>query len=270
MSLAGAGLGDPHTLPAPTAIPLLSHRPPWLGVEMSTAAGVVPVKHVIRSSPADRAGLRDGDEISKVDGQSVASPAEVTRFVTSHTTGDRIDVTYKRSGVTQTVSVTLTPRPSTDDIMRMEYVGTFAPALTSLAAASGALPASMNALRGKVAVIEFWATWCGPCQLTMPVLDGWQSRYGAQGLSVIGITTEPVQMAATFATQKALHYAIASDSTSATSLAFGVRNIPTLFIVDKRGVVREVSMGYDPAANTQIETLLQKLLAEPAPQTTTP
>jgi thiol-disulfide isomerase/thioredoxin len=225
---------------------------------------------VIRGSPADQAGVRDGDEIVRVDGRPVASPSEVTRLVAGKMSGDKIDVVLQRNGVAQTVTVTLTPRPSTDEIMRMEYVGTFAPQLTSLAAASGTLPASMNALRGKVAVIEFWATWCGPCQMTMPVLDGWQARYGAQGLSVIGITTEPVQMAANFATQKALHYAIASDSTNATSIAFGVRNIPTLFVVDKRGVVREVEIGYDPGVNTQLENLLQKLLAEPAPPLNTP
>jgi len=72
-------------------------------------------------------------------------------------------------------------------------------------------------------------------------------------------------MAATFATQEGVHYAIASDSTNATSLAYGVRNIPTLFVLDKRGVVREVSMGYDPGAQVQIENLVKQLLAEPAP-----
>lgn len=262
-AFATQGQGDPHTLPSPTHVIQQLHRAPWLGVEMGTTTGAtVPVKHVVRGSPADKAGIKDGDEIARVDGNAVASPNDVTRLVSAHSSGDKVDVVVHRGAAPLTISVTLAPRPSADDILRMEYVGTFAPSITGLVAASGVLPASMNALRGRVAVIEFWATWCGPCRMTMPVLDAWQSKYGAQGLSVIGVTTEPAQMAATFATQIGIHYSIASDQTSAASTAYGVRNIPTLFVIDKRGVVREVSIGYDPATNAQIEQLVQRLLAE--------
>jgi thiol-disulfide isomerase/thioredoxin len=263
-TFASQGAGEQHTLPSPIHFPQLQRRAPWLGVEMSAVTGtLVPVKHVVRGSPADKGGMRDGDEIVRVDGNAVASANDVTRLVSAHAAGDKVDVVIQRGGATQTISVTLAPRPAPDDILRMEFVGTFAPQLTGLSAATGTLPASVNALRGRVAVIEFWATWCGPCRMTMPVLDGWQSRYGAQGLSVIGITTEPPTNAATFATQIGVHYSIASDPSGATSTAYGVRNIPTVFVIDKRGVVREVSIGYDPGTNGQIELLVQRLLAEP-------
>lgn len=244
------------------------HRAAWIGVQMDPsgpASGGVTVRHVVRTSPGEKAGMQDGDVILRVAGTTVSTAEEVTRIVGGHDAGDTLDVVLQRAGHEQTVHVVLAPRPSSDDMLRMEYVGTFAPPLSGLTAASGNVPASMQALRGKVAVLEFWAVWCGPCRMTMPLLDGWQARYGAQGLSVVGITTDPVAQAAAFATQSGVHYAIASDSTNATSLAYGVRNIPTLFVVDKRGVVREVSVGYDPAAHQQIERLVQQLLAEPAP-----
>jgi len=258
-----------HTLPSPTQFQFGPHRHggAWLGIEMAPAsASGVGIDHVVRGSPADKAGIVSGDVLTSVDGAAVASPTDVLRAVGGHAAGETVTVVVRRGGQTRSVSVTLAVRPSADDILRMEYVGTFAPQLSALTAAAGRLPASMTALRGRVAVIEFWATWCGPCRMTMPVLDGWQSRYGAQGLSVIGITTEAPANAAAFALQQGIHYAIASDATSATSLAYGIRSIPTLFVVDKRGVVRDVSMGYDPGTNSQLEQLVVKLLAEPAPR----
>ena len=267
-ALGGSGPGDhPPAAGAPTR-PANPFRRPWLGVEMDPSAGAaagVAVRHVVRTSPADKAGLQDGDMIVRVAGTAVTTADEVTRAVGAHDVGDGIDVTVQRAGRQQTMRVVLAERPSSDDMLRMEFVGTYAPPFTGLAAAAGNVPASIRALRGRVAVIEFWAIWCGPCRMTMPLLDGWQARYGAQGLSVLGITTDPTDRAAAFAAQSGIHYAIASDATNATSLAYGVHNLPTLFIVDKRGVVREISVGYDPAAHQQIERLMQQLLAEPAP-----
>lgn len=271
MATAAPGLAagpTPGARPQPNAgapRPPVHARPAWLGIEMQSTLIGVRVEHVVRGSPADKAGMKEGDRVVRVDGVTMQTPSDVLRAMAQHHEGESVDVAFVRQGKEQTVKAALIARPSLDDIMRMEHVGTFAPGFAGLAPASGAVPASVQALRGRVAVIEFWAIWCGPCRMTMPILDGWQAKYGAQGLSVVGITTDPQDKAAIFAAQSGTHYAIASDPTGATTEAYGVRSIPALFVVDKRGVVREVSVGYEPGGETRIEHLVQQLLAEPAP-----
>jgi peroxiredoxin len=70
---------------------------------------------------------------------------------------------------------------------------------------------------------------------------------------------------AEFTERAALRYPMAVDPDGSTSRAYAVSVLPTLFVIDKRGVIRDVATGYDPAREAQIEALIQELLAEPAP-----
>jgi len=81
----------------------------------------------------------------------------------------------------------------------------------------------------------------------------------------VGITTEGAEEAAVFAERTGMRYAIAVDAKAETSRLYNVSALPTLFVIDKRGVVRDVAIGYDPAREAQIEQLVRQLLAEPAP-----
>jgi peroxiredoxin len=203
----------------------------------------------------------------KLDGTQVDAPADVSRLVAQKAPGLAVDVTFVREGTERTVKATLAVRPSPDDVLRMEFVGTFAPSWTGLTAASGSGPIALSSLRGRVVVLEFWAIWCGPCRMTMPTLEGWHGKYGAQGLSVVGITTDPADKAAVFAERNGIHYTTASDVSGTTTQGYGVRNIPALYVIDRRGVIREVALGYEPAQEAQVERVIQQLLAEPAPTT---
>lgn len=238
----------------------------WIGVAMDpgTPEGV-RVTHIIKGSPADKGGMRDGDRMIRIDGARVASPAEVQRVVGAHVVGDVLAVIVMRDGKEATMRLALAVRPGGDEVLRMDHVGSFAPTWVGLETASGNVPASVSAARGRVVVIDFWATWCGACRMTAPTLSTWQTRYGAQGLSIVGITTDETSLAATFAEKHAMRFGVASDPNGETTHAYGVSALPTLFVIDKRGVVREVSVGYDPSHEAQVETLIKTLLAEPAP-----
>jgi len=245
---------------------------PWLGIAMDAegphpAGPGVRVGHVVRGSPADKAGFHEGDRVVRIAGNPVTRGADVVQTVGGFAVGDAIDVVFLRTGAgkEQTVHATLAAFPSQDQMMRMDFVGAFAPPWKDLEVASGSFPPSVGSLRGHVVLLDFWATWCAPCRVVIPKLDDLQSRYGAQGLSVLGVSTEDTPDVALFAQRMAMHYGVASDRHGQTSRTYGVVSLPTLVVIDKRGVVRDVSVGYDPTGDVRLDAMVRSLLAEPAP-----
>jgi thiol-disulfide isomerase/thioredoxin len=240
---------------------------PWLGVAMDQDAQVpgVRVGHVVRGSPAERSGIREGDRIVRVGGSSVARGPDVVRAVSGFSVGDTVDIAFVRAGQPRSARVTLSALPSQDAMMRMDLIGAFAPSWKDVEPVSGAFPESMGALRGRVVLLDFWATWCGPCRFIVPKLGALQARYGAQGLSVIGVSTEEAQDVATFAQRTAVRYPIAVDKHAETTRSYGVVSLPTLVVIDKRGIVRQVEVGYDSAEDARLDEAVRTLLAEPSP-----
>jgi thiol-disulfide isomerase/thioredoxin len=239
---------------------------PWLGIamEVDPRAPGVKVGHVVRGSPAGQAGLQMGDRIVRVAATPVASGAEVVRAVGAHAVGDSVEVAFVRDGKEASVIVLLAPFPSQDDVMRMDLLGVSAPQWKDLDVVSGSSPTSIASLRGRVVLLDFWATWCAPCRVFVPKLDALQARYGAQGLKVVGVSTEDAQEVALFAQRMSLRYAIAVDKHAETTRSYGVVSMPTLVVIDKRGVVRDVSVGYDPTGDARLDATLRALLAEAA------
>ncbi len=243
----------------------VSARRPWLGLAMDLDPQGVRVGHVVRGSPADGAGVREGDYLLRVAGKAIATPSDVSHTVGALSVGDHVQIETLRGQAHQAAQVVLGAFPSQDDMIRMDLVGAKAPAWRDTRAVTAAFPSSVDALRGHVVALDFWATWCAPCRVTVPKLDALQARYGAQGLNVVGISTEDATDLAAFAQRMALRYAVGADSHGLTTRGYGVASLPTLVIIDKRGIVREVSVGYDPAGDAQLEATIQALLAEPAP-----
>jgi len=237
----------------------------WLGVELEKkAAGGVLVKHVVNNSPAAKAGVADGDQVLEVDGDPIDEPGQLVARVALAGPGASIALKLKRGTVEKSASVALVAHPGNDQVLRLDKIGTFAP-WKPVKTVSGAVPANMAALRGKVVVLDFWASWCSACRLLSPQLSKWQTTYSGQGLQVIGVTSDDVPLATKAATALGMKYAVASDANEAAMAAYGVKVLPTMFVIDKKGVIRDVVLGYDPAKHADFEKLLKTLLAEPAP-----
>jgi peroxiredoxin len=116
---------------------------------------------------------------------------------------------------------------------------------------------------GEVVIINFWATWCGPCRQEMPLLDQIYGKYQLAGLTLLSVnideTTEPaVEMAQTLE----ISYPVLFDTRKEVSRAYDVRAMPVTVLVDRAGVVRYVSEGYKPGYEKRYTDKLRELLNE--------
>ena len=263
--------GTPAPAPPPAAPPAAPPglpAAPWLGVQMDAGSDIgVSVERVVRGSPAEKAGLKQGDRIVGVDGTKTTVPAQVTRAVGQHKVGDTVTVEYERRGSATTATVVLAQRPSGDEILKMDLVGAPAPTWAKVAPL-GTAPSAIAQLRGRVVLLDFWASWCGPCRMLAPRLSALKDRFGAQGLTVVGMTTDDAERAAVFAEKHQMRYPVVVDKDGDTSRAYGVSALPTMILVDKKGIVREVFIGYDPSGDARLEATVKSLLAEAGPPPT--
>jgi peroxiredoxin len=238
----------------------------WLGVELVASAPEQPgvtVRDVIRNSPAEHAGLRPGDVILRVAGEAVNEADDVVRLVGNNPAGARLGVSFARGNESRMLQVRLGPAPDDDGVMRMRYVGAPAPALLDLQSVQGSVEPTKNALQGKVVVLEFWASWCSVCRFLVPKMNEWHDRFAMQGVQVLGVTTEPVVSAAQAASQLGMGYAVASDGSGKTTEAYRANALPTLFVLDRRGIVRGVTVGYSSERIAGLQELIARLVAEP-------
>lgn len=234
----------------------------WLGVELTKAEGGVLAKRVLRGSPAEAAGLKGSDLLLSLDGREVATAGDVIRVVSERGAGATVKVRVRRGKGELTVPVKLVEFPGEEQVLRLDKVGTFA------ASWKGATPTQGDAsdikkLRGRVVVVEFWASWCGACRAMTPVMNDLHQRFGAQGLTVVGLTDDAEDAALKAVSKLGIKYAVCAGASAETFSDYGVRSLPTFFVVDKRGVFREVFVGAQPGES--FEKHITKLLKESAP-----
>lgn len=119
-----------------------------------------------------------------------------------------------------------------------------------------------QSLKGKVVVLDFWATWCGPCKQASPTMQKLHQKYAKQGLVVIGANVSDAPgAAAKYAKEHKYTY---NFTTGGDSLGqkLGVQGIPAFFFIDRQGVIQRVQTGFAPGLEADFEATVKKLLAK--------
>lgn len=117
--------------------------------------------------------------------------------------------------------------------------------------------------RGDIMLINFWASWCGPCIQEMPQLDKLAEKYQPLGVQVWGVNVESDSSAAkAYLSKVSVGFPILLDQDNSVSKAYQVEAMPTTVILDKDGKVRSVHRGYKPGFEKKYEDDIKSLLRE--------
>jgi thiol-disulfide isomerase/thioredoxin len=225
--------GDPDHKPEGNTVS--PQVPAWVGVTFDVKANAPRVQTVVTGGPAERAGIKPGDVVRSVDGEPLAEATAIVKKLRAHKSGEKVHLELARDGKDVAFDVTMELRPDFAAIQK-KLVGSPAPEFT-LPVVSGP-PIERT---GHVVIVDFWATWCGPCTFAMPRLAALAHKY--KDLRVVGISSEDEKDIKDFIAENKIDYTIARDAGDAVAGRYFVTGLPTLVLVDRAGVVRYVHVG---------------------------
>mgnify|MGYP002682630353 CR=1 FL=1 len=124
-------------------------------------------------------------------------------------------------------------------------------------------PVSLTSLRGQVVLINFWATWCGPCRKEMPLLEQIQKKYSPLGFTMLGVNVEAdtTQMEA-FLGDVPVTFPVLLDPANRVSKLYDVAAMPSTVIVDRKGNIRFIHQGYQAGDESVYQDVIRQLIRE--------
>lgn len=119
----------------------------------------------------------------------------------------------------------------------------------------------LDSLRGRVVLVDFWASWCQPCRRSFPWMNTMIERYGRKGLSIVAVNLDKDRDAAErFLAANPASFTIAFDPAGKTAEAYRVSGMPMTFLVGRDGAVLYAHAGFDPHKTGRLETMIEETL----------
>jgi peroxiredoxin len=122
---------------------------------------------------------------------------------------------------------------------------------------------SLESLKGQVVMVNFWASWCGPCRQEMPHLEALHQRYSSLGFTLLGVNVDKDSGdAQEFLDETSVSFPILFDPESSVSELYDVIAMPSTVLVDREGNMRFIHHGYKPGYENDYQTQIRALIRE--------
>lgn len=119
---------------------------------------------------------------------------------------------------------------------------------------------SLTQYQGKIVLLDFWATWCGPCRLSMPVLEDLQKEYSSDLVLLAVNLQEPLDDVRQYVTEQHIGSRVLLDEDGKVGMIYGSESIPMQVLIDQKGIVRDVQLGFSPSLGARLRGEVRKLL----------
>ena len=131
----------------------------------------------------------------------------------------------------------------------------------ALNALGGGSATDLQKYKGKVVYVDFWASWCGPCAQSFPYMNKLHGDLHNKGLEIVGVNLdeEPAEARA-FLAKTPAKFTVLADASGQCPQDFGVKAMPSSYLIDRQGVVRHVHLGFKPSESDQLRKQVEALL----------
>jgi thiol-disulfide isomerase/thioredoxin len=120
---------------------------------------------------------------------------------------------------------------------------------------------SLDQLRGKIIMLDFWATWCGPCQISMPIMDRLQKEFSGDVVLLAIDVMEPEETVREYVSRQNVRSKVLLDPEGSVGEVYGSGAIPMQVIIDQQGVVQHVNVGLSPRREASLREQINRLRA---------